>query len=98
MHSERILIVNQNSLSMFPAGKLNVTKWKLFYLVIFQFIYRVNLIGEHIDYCGYPVLPMAVEQSILLAVAPSDDRILHIANTNERYKPTKCSVDAVKYV
>ncbi|EDW19512.1 N-acetylgalactosamine kinase [Drosophila mojavensis] len=29
---------------------------------------RVNIIGEHVDYCGYSVLPMAVEQSIILAV------------------------------
>lgn len=28
----------------------------------------VNIIGEHVDYCGYSVLPMAVEQSIILAV------------------------------
>ena len=34
---------------------------------------RVNLIGEHIDYCGYGVHPMAIEQGILVAVAYSND-------------------------
>ncbi|KAH8319429.1 hypothetical protein KR067_008735 [Drosophila pandora] len=34
---------------------------------------RVNIIGEHVDYCGYSVLPMAVSQSIFLAVAKNPD-------------------------
>lgn len=35
---------------------------------------RVNIIGEHVDYCGYSVLPMAVEQSIILAVGSTPEK------------------------
>ncbi|XP_029910584.1 N-acetylgalactosamine kinase [Myripristis murdjan] len=47
---------------------------------------RVNLIGEHIDYCGYSVLPMAIEQNILAAVSVSDSGTIQLANTNPQYK------------
>ncbi|XP_040157802.1 N-acetylgalactosamine kinase-like [Anopheles arabiensis] len=53
---------------------------------------RVNIIGEHVDYCGYPVFPMAIEQTILLAVAPSDDNLLHIKNADNSFKSYKCNV------
>ncbi|KAG6460361.1 hypothetical protein O3G_MSEX011933 [Manduca sexta] len=46
---------------------------------------RVNIIGEHIDYCGYPVLPMALEQAILVAVGLTEELELQLRNVNKTY-------------
>lgn len=52
---------------------------------------RVNLIGEHVDYEGYAVLPMAIEQSIYVAYnviqGSSNESVIHIANAKPQYKP-----------
>ncbi|XP_052399908.1 N-acetylgalactosamine kinase [Carassius gibelio] len=56
---------------------------------------RVNLIGEHIDYCGYAVLPMAIEQNILAAVSFSDSKTIQLANTEPKYKDFTVSVDGI---
>ncbi|XP_064524902.1 N-acetylgalactosamine kinase isoform X2 [Pseudopipra pipra] len=57
---------------------------------------RVNLIGEHIDYCGYAVLPMAIEQDILIAAEPVQTQVVQLANTNSSYLDFSTSVNNIQ--
>ena len=38
------------------------------------------MIGEHVDYCGYAVFPMAIEQEILIAVQKREGEITDFRN------------------
>ncbi|GBP29039.1 N-acetylgalactosamine kinase [Eumeta japonica] len=53
---------------------------------------RVNIIGEHIDYCGFPVLPMALEQDILVAAGILEQPELHIRNVDNKYSNFDCKI------
>ncbi len=47
---------------------------------------RVNLIGEHTDYNGLPVFPMALQREITLLFRPRDDSTIRIANVNPEFE------------
>jgi len=54
------------------------------------------LIGEHIDYEGYSVLPMAIRQDTIVAIrkrGPNDEKVLRIANLNDA-KYSMCTYPA----
>lgn len=48
---------------------------------------RVNLIGEHLDYCGLPVLPAALSQGLALAARPGSGGRIRCATTEPGHDP-----------
>jgi len=50
---------------------------------------RVNLIGEHTDYNGLPVLPMTIAQEIRIVAAPRGDGRMLLRNTNPDFPPAE---------
>ncbi len=46
---------------------------------------RINLIGEHTDYNGLPVLPMTVDREIVVAFRPRPDGIIQLRDMNPNY-------------
>ncbi|KAK9378111.1 ribosomal protein S5 domain 2-type protein [Kockiozyma suomiensis] len=60
---------------------------------------RVNLIGEHIDYSLFDVLPMAIAQDVLIAVhVGSADNKLRLANTSPRFPIKEFAIEALQEI
>ena len=47
---------------------------------------RVNLIGEHTDYNGYPVMPMAIDRDFVFILAPRGNGTIDIINESSSFE------------
>src|SRR3989442_271615 len=50
---------------------------------------RVNLIGEHTDYNGLPVLPIAIDRDVLVAARRREDALVELANADPAFAPRR---------
>ncbi|MGD2070256.1 MAG: galactokinase [Gemmatimonadota bacterium] len=55
---------------------------------------RVNLIGEHVDYVGLPVMPVALDRQVTLHLAPRDDDVVHVVNVDPSFGERRFRLDA----
>lgn len=56
---------------------------------------RVNLIGEHTDYCGGTVMPLALPHRTFIAISPREDQVLRAASTQSGSETTEIRVDEI---
>lgn len=54
---------------------------------------RVNLIGEHTDYSGLPVLPVAIDRSTIVVAAANTTREIELSNADPRWPPRRFDVE-----
>lgn len=54
---------------------------------------RVNLIGEHVDYNGLPVFPMAIEQAVHAHVRVRDDARVRLVNVDAAFAPREFEIE-----
>ncbi len=53
---------------------------------------RVNLIGEHIDYNGLPVFPMALQRAVRIVFRPRNDSMVVLHSSDERFPPVEFEI------
>jgi len=91
---------NQISTIQIPRFKRLIGKFSDIYKIMPKVIARapgrVNIIGEHIDYCGYPVFPAALENDMIIAVSKNLNPYIEIHHMNsDTFKPLLLKIEKI---
>jgi galactokinase len=55
---------------------------------------RINLIGDHIDYNGLPVFPMALNRRVTMLFRTTTDKRIRVFNADARYPPLEFTISS----
>ncbi len=58
---------------------------------------RVNIIGEHTDYNGFPVLPIAIDRGITIAFEPTSEPVFEARNMNNCFSTRTFSIEEIAH-
>uniref|UniRef100_A0A158QH45 Galactokinase n=1 Tax=Rodentolepis nana TaxID=102285 RepID=A0A158QH45_RODNA len=92
--------VNQCDFIVRAPGRVNLIG-KYLCLELMFYLFQISLdvysiLGEHIDYSGYGVLPMDLKQSVFIAVAKlseSSQGLVHILSEKENWEEFTCTIE-----
>ncbi len=54
---------------------------------------RVNLIGEHTDYNGFPVMPMAISRDMIIVASATKNKTITITNSDSNFEDNSFTIE-----
>ncbi len=84
LNTNRIIQLVEHYISKFP-GDVDV--------IVVRAPGRVNLIGEHTDYNGFPVMPMAISRDMLIVAGAAKSNTINFTNSDPGFEDNSFQIE-----